>query len=205
MFRPTQGNESRRPDPFTFVTVGSLVPVKGYDLVLRALAITRQMAPHIDFRLRIVGVGPLRQQLARLTEKLGLMGYVEFVSEVPHEQLPSVYSNAHAFVIGSWHEAQCMAALEAMSCGLPWIGPRVGALADAAAASAVERSGVSVTRRTPQAFAQAIHYMLTRPDYTRLAWGKNARAKVERDYDLKTQAARLLQLVGALTAARQGS
>ena len=72
------------------------------------------------------GVGDLEQ----LTETLKLKGYVTFEGEVAHDRLPAIYQECNAFLLGSYHEAQCMALLEAMSCGLPWAGPMVGAVSD---------------------------------------------------------------------------
>lgn len=124
LFSPCEqtANETRER-PFTFVTVGSLVPVKGHSWLIKGAAELRKNAPDMSFRLDIVGAGPLLPDLRRLVGELHLQGYVNFRGEVRHEQLPQLLRQADCFLLGSLHEAQCMAALEAMSCGLPWIGP----------------------------------------------------------------------------------
>jgi glycosyltransferase involved in cell wall biosynthesis len=203
MFSPAERVEPDRP--FTFVTVGSLVPVKGHDLLLRSMATLRRIAPHTEIRLRIVGTGPLKAHLDNLADQLGLAGYVDFVGEVAHEQLPAVHRAADCFVIASWHEAQCMAALEAMACGLPWVAPPVGAFADLARASTNQPTGLLVTQRTSEAFAHAMLNMATQPVETMSAWGHHARSGVEAEYDLQTQTARLLHNVEALTGGRHHS
>ena len=95
-----------------------------------------------------------------------------------------------------------MAALEAMASGLPWIGPPVGSLADCAQAGQREDpSGMLVPERTVRALASAMKTMIEAGPEARRAWGRAARMRVERDYDLRTQATRLLTLLEELTSA----
>jgi len=54
MFAPSH-RERGDGTPFTFVTAGSLIPVKGHELLLRSLAAFHSQAPEQDVRLRIVG------------------------------------------------------------------------------------------------------------------------------------------------------
>ena len=142
MFAPGR-QRSIQGEPFVFVSTGSLIPVKGHSLLVRALALVRAAVPERDIRLRIVGEGPQAQALQELIMDLGLTGYVSLEGAVSHDTLPEIYRSSDVFLLGSWHEAQCMAALEAMSCGLPWIGPPVGVLPDIAALSTQMNSGHS--------------------------------------------------------------
>jgi glycosyltransferase involved in cell wall biosynthesis len=184
-----------------FISVGSLIPVKNHTWLLRGLADLRQRRPDLDPRLELVGNGPLKPYLQRLTEQLHLKGYVSFVGEVPHETLQAVYENAHSFVLVSWHEAQCMAALEAMSTGLPWIAPPVGALLDIGQdqVRSGATSGLLVAERSIYAMSRAMETVasLSPADYAR--WSANAAATARRDYDLTTQTERLEKLVSRLT------
>lgn len=123
---------------------------------------------------------------------------MDFVGEVPHDKLPEVYRRADCFVIGSWHEAQCMAALEAMACGLPWIAPRVGSLADLPSATEASPTGISVESRDAGAFAHAMREMIALPPDVRVQWGRNARAAVERKYDLTMQTNALLRILSQI-------
>ena len=187
--------------PVRFVSVGSLIPVKNHTWLVRSLADLRLRRPDLDARLTIAGDGPLKPYLQRLADRLHLRGYVTLLGEVPHDLLPGLYNRSHAFVLGSWHEAQCMAALEAMSCGLPWIAPPVGALADVAEDQ--ERSGatsgVLVAERSIYAMSRAMETVtgLSTEDYR--AWSENAAATVRRNYDLTTQTERLERLLARLT------
>jgi glycosyltransferase involved in cell wall biosynthesis len=196
MFAPLQP-QSTESRPFTLISVGSLIPVKGHDLLLHSFARLRRSDNH-QVCLRIFGSGPLERQLRSLSIDLGLEGYVDFVGEVPHDRLPEAYRRADCFIIGSWHEAQCMAALEAMACGLPWIAPPVGALADLPTARDDAPTGIRVEQRDPTPFAQAMHEIITLPTEVRAQWGRNARTLVEQDYALTTQSKSLLQILSQI-------
>jgi glycosyltransferase involved in cell wall biosynthesis len=194
MFSPETKPARAVGSPFTFITVGSLIPVKGHEWILRAIARLRNNAPGAEFRLQIVGQGPLLPQLQELVACYELKGYVDFLGEVPHEELPQLYRNADCFVLGSWHEAQCMAALEAMACGLPWIGPSVGALVDVYSASIEDGrpSGALVRARSVGALSKAMLAVIALSPAERRAWGIEARKIVEREYCLEKQTRRLL-------------
>lgn len=176
--------------PFTFITVGSLIPVKGHTWLLEAASELRRLSPGLHFQLQIVGGGPLLSWFQQQVERLQLKGYVDLRGEVPYHRLPPILRQAHCFVLGSLYEAQCMAALEAMACGLPWIGPRVGALADAARQELA--CGMPVEERNPAALARAMHEMAALPTEARSRLGSAGRDLVEREYALRRQAERLL-------------
>lgn len=196
MFSPETRATQPAGVPFTFITVGSLIPVKGHDWILKALASLCRNAPGAEFRLQIVGTGPLLSQLQESIAHHKLKGYVDFLGEVPHDRLPQLYRNADCFVLGSWHEAQCMAALEAMACGLPWVGPPVGALADVYSASAGDRSGgVLVRERSVEALSEAMLAVMALSPDEQKAWGMEAHKIVEREYCLEKQTLYLIDLV----------
>jgi glycosyltransferase involved in cell wall biosynthesis len=98
----------------TVVSMGRLGEEKRFDLLLRAFA--RVSPAHPDWRLLILGDGPLRAELEALRDSLGLRDRVE---------LPGVVREPHAalrrgdlFVLASRTEAFPMALVEAMACGL---------------------------------------------------------------------------------------
>ncbi|HVG00041.1 MAG TPA: glycosyltransferase [Chloroflexia bacterium] len=190
-----------RTEPTRFVSVGSLIPVKDHTWLVRSLADLRLRRPDLDARLSIAGEGPLKPYLQRLVDKLHLRGYVTLLGEVPHDTLPELHERAHAFVLGSWHEAQCMAALEAMSSGLPWIAPAVGALADLAEdqARSGAPSGVLVAERSTYAMSRSMETVADLPADEYEKWSDNAAAGVRRNYDLATQTERLERLLARLT------
>jgi glycosyltransferase involved in cell wall biosynthesis len=108
------------------LAVGSLIRVKGFDLLLRALAGLKALHP--GMRLRVVGDGAEREKLGKLAAGLGLDGMVTWEGWVEHRRMPEVYQRADLMVSASLHEAQGMASLEAMACGLPVVGSDTGML-----------------------------------------------------------------------------
>jgi len=192
-------NSLRTREPFQFVTAGSLIPIKGHDLVIRALALVREQSPELDVRLRIIGDGPLRPLLSQLVTQLGLKGYVTFEGEIRHERLPQAFRASDAFLLGSWHEAQCMAALEAMSCGLPWVAPPVGAVWDVRRQMGDKPSGVPFCDRNPVSTAAAMTQLLelTQAEFTE--YGRRARTTIMENYSLDVQTGKLLELLKGLT------
>jgi glycosyltransferase involved in cell wall biosynthesis len=199
MFAPAEGERPQRP--FTFITVASLVPVKGHRMLLRAFSNLRGKVPDAPIRWLIVGDGRLRSELFEtVATSRRLRGYVDFVGEVTHERLPELYRSADAFLLGSLHEAQCMAVLEAMACGLPWVGPRVGALHDLSRLDVDETpTGITFAARKPDLVGDAMLHMMTEESHVRREWGAQARRRVVRDYELETQTDRLMGILRELT------
>jgi len=132
----------------------------------------------------------------KLTSDLQLTGYVAFDGGVGHELLPAIYNDADAFLLGSWHESQCMAALEAMACGLPWVGPPIGALADVALLGKDRPSGILFEARDPRQVAAAMRSLVELSQAARCDCGMAARAAVVSNYEMARQAAGFLQLIG---------
>jgi len=99
-----------------FVTAGRLVPVKDFPTMLRALALHRQRR---ESRLLVLGEGPLRQDLERQAQDLGLADAVGFLGFQPNP-LP-FFRSADAFVLSSSSEGFGNVMVEAMGCGTPVI------------------------------------------------------------------------------------
>lgn len=197
MFAPLEGTRIRKDGVFTFVTAGSLIPVKDHEWLLRAMSrLCKDVSLPVKIRLRIAGSGSLRSKLEGLVEQLGIGENVEFLGEVAHDELPSVYRSADACVFSSWHEAQCMALLEAMACGLPWVGPLVGAISNLAEQGCP--TGFAVRERTPEALAASMLQMASLTHSVRQTYSEQARTRILEDYDLHTQAMRLAALVAEL-------
>ena len=195
VFTPAPGPP--QAGPLRLIQVASLLPVKDQALLLEGLARARTEATPIH--LTIAGSGPNRAALEARAHRLGLAGAVTFAGEVDHAALPALYRAHDAFALTSRHEAQCMAALEAAACGLPWISPPVGATADLARRA--PPSGWPVRRGDAAALAQALRAAAADPR-ERAARGAAARRAVEARYDLETQTRRLQDIYANLGATR---
>ena len=175
----------RRP-PSSLITVGSLAPVKGHMFLLRAMRRVVDAMP--EARLRIVGDGPLKNNLVSEIERLGLNDNVELCAAVAHDALPALYRASDLLVQSSWHEAQGMAVLEAAACGVPCVGTDVGVACDLAPTAArVVPVGDDAT------MAEAIIELL-RDNKTRAAMGMAARMRVAEFYSVEKCVNRFVEL-----------
>jgi glycosyltransferase involved in cell wall biosynthesis len=104
--------------------VGRLIPIKGHDVLLRALARIRDEIPGIA--LELAGEGPLEAELRASVERLGLDGVVSFLGRVAPAS--PVYERAEIVVVPSFGEGFGMVALEAMERGRAVIASAVGGL-----------------------------------------------------------------------------
>lgn len=114
------------PEEFTVGYIGRLMPEKGVDLLLQALA--SLTAP---WRLLILGSGPEREKLGRLADELAIAARVEFLQPVPSYALPQHLRRLNCVVLPSrslpnWREQFGRVLVEAMACGVPVIGSTCG-------------------------------------------------------------------------------
>jgi glycosyltransferase involved in cell wall biosynthesis len=167
--------------PLQLLAVGRLVPKKGFDVLIRAVA---QLS--FEFKLRIVGEGPQAASLLALVKAHQLESRVEFCGSLSHAELPAYYAASHLVVVPSVVDAEGdrdglpNVVLEAMACGRAVIATTAGAISSAVTSGV---NGVLVTPNDDTHLAQAINSVQRNPE--RLAtFGGHARLLVERDYDL---------------------
>lgn len=103
---------------FNFITVGRLVPYKGFDMVLQAMAASPVLR---TCRLTIVGDGPQRSNLETMVSESGLTDRVAFTGWMEQCDLSQHLRNSQAFVFPSLREFGGGVVLEAMASGLPSI------------------------------------------------------------------------------------
>ena len=117
----------RREGPVRVLAVGAVVPRKGYDLLVRALA----ELDDLDWRLTIVGDRTRSSgavaELDRLINKLGLAQRITCTGTISSAQLDALHRDADLFVQSSWFEGYGMALADAIAYGLPVIATRTGA------------------------------------------------------------------------------
>jgi rhamnosyl/mannosyltransferase len=99
---------------------GRMVPYKGADVLLRALAT-------LDAAAVLVGAGPCRAQWMALAHELGMADRITFPGEVPRFELAALYHACDIFVLPSVTRAEAFGyvQLEAMACGRPVVSTRV--------------------------------------------------------------------------------
>jgi glycosyltransferase involved in cell wall biosynthesis len=105
--------------------VGRLSPVKRLDMLLSALAIVKKRIP--DVRLRIIGRDwGVKAQLVAQARDLKISENVEFLEEIPFEDLVEHYNKAKVFVLSSKYEAFGITIMEAIGCATPVVVTSVG-------------------------------------------------------------------------------
>jgi len=105
-------------DTVRFITVGSLIPRKGIDQIIQALA---QINISSQLRLEIVGGGPEETRLRKLADDLKVSDQVYFSGPVAPEYIPGKLSEADIFILASHSEGRPNALVEAMAAGMPVI------------------------------------------------------------------------------------
>lgn len=107
--------------PAAILYAGRLAPNKGVEILLRSLHILFEQ--NMAFELSIVGDGPERNRLLKLTQELGLTERVHFAGAVPYDQIMSWYEKSHILVLPSFHsEGWPKVLAEAMCHGVVCVG-----------------------------------------------------------------------------------
>jgi glycosyltransferase involved in cell wall biosynthesis len=126
--------EPLETDEKRILFVGRLISVKGAEHLVRALPKVLEKYPKA--KALVVGSGPEKDRLASLAADLGLQRVVHFKGQVSQEGLRKAYSRADVVVLPSIRdksgetEGLGVVLLEAMACGVPVIGSRVGGIPD---------------------------------------------------------------------------
>jgi glycosyltransferase involved in cell wall biosynthesis len=159
------GNDTIKParrtvnEEIALLAVGAVVPRKGYDLLIAALASLR------DLRWRLTIVGDRTRDVetaARLESEVGrclLKERITFTGAVSTEHLAEFYARADLFVLASRFEGYGMAFAEALAHGLPIVGTTAGAIVETVPANA----GILVEPGEVPALSDALRRLITDP------------------------------------------
>ena len=167
---PASGSGSHRTE---LLSVGTLVPRKGHDLLLAALVALRDL----PWRLTIVGDATrdpaTAHALRAAVDEAGLADRITFAGAVDAASLAAHYARADLFVLASRYEGFGMAFAEAVAHGLPVLGTAAGAVPEAVPAGA----GLLVPPGDLPALTEALRGLLTDRDArARLAGAARAAA-----------------------------
>lgn len=154
LFQPA-AHEPNAP-PF-IVSVGRMIPRKGFDVLLRACA--KLKAKGVEFRCGFIGDGPEEETLKALANELGIRERVQFLGGMSREQIAAFLPACDAFVLPSHAEGMANAALEAMACGLPLLLTDVGGSREL-----VDGNGAIVASGDVDALTQHLYNWLTAPN-----------------------------------------
>jgi len=193
------GMEFRRvngiaPEAVLFVSIGRLEPVKGFDLLLHALAAIRFHGRPAC--LAIVGEGPERATLEQMAVDLRISANVRFDGFL--EDVTPALAAADIFVLASRNEGMGRVFIEAMAAGRPVIGPRVGGVPQVIREG---ETGWLVEPENPEALAKAMARAAGNLEQCR-EMGARAAASVYPEFDEDTMIERLAAVYQAVLGAR---
>ncbi|OPZ17117.1 MAG: putative teichuronic acid biosynthesis glycosyltransferase TuaC [candidate division BRC1 bacterium ADurb.BinA364] len=177
------------------VSVGRLVDYKGMDILLEALSRIPDMVAHCE----IVGDGPERPLLERMIALRDLKKRVLLRGERPESETRLAVERARVFVLasriglGGARDGIPVALMEAMASGAPCVSCRVAGVPELIEDG---KSGLLAAPGDPETLAQAMRKMLGDEDLQEMI-AREARAKVERDFDARKNVADLARRIEA--------
>ena len=175
--------------------VGTLVRGKGFDTVLRSLAMQRELLAlrlGEDFQVDVVGAGPERSKLERLAGRLGLGSRVHFEGWLPPSGLALRYAKADLVVLGSRiPEAFGLVGVEAMASGRPVVATPAGGFSEWLLSG---ETGVIASDSGPVALAEALAEALAVPGRLAL-YGEAGRRRYRELFTREMAAKRLFRAI----------
>lgn len=112
--------------PLQVLSVGRLEEEKNPLLLAEVLA--RLASSEREWRLQVLGEGPLSEHLERRFQELAIADHCELRGYVPHHELAAVYGRAHFLLHSSWTEGLPQVIVEALAAGLPVVASDVGGI-----------------------------------------------------------------------------
>lgn len=162
------------------VSIGRLVPKKGFADLLQALALCRDR--DLEFRATIAGEGPEEQALRTLSSRLGLDGHVHFAGALTHSEVRELIGRATVSALACVEDvdgnrdALPTVLLESLAAGVPVVSTRLAGIPEIVG----DEGGELVSPGDTAGLAAA----LTRACERRIPPGP-LRARCERLFDLR--------------------
>ena len=172
------GNEfSYQPNntshPLTFVTTGSLIHRKGFDLLIEALRKVNSQLPE-GWQCNIIGGGEKQAELQQQIDQAQLQEHIHLVGQKNKQEIVQLLQQSDVFVLPSRSENFSVAVLEALACGLPVIASICGGIRECIE----EHNGLLFPVDDTEALANAILHMATHlSNYDRQAIAADCQAR----------------------------
>ncbi|MGQ9681936.1 MAG: glycosyltransferase [Anaerolineae bacterium] len=206
-FRPVPRSKAKRHlglDTCELIVgyVGRLVPRKGVDTLLEAVARLRT-GSNLPLRVMVVGGehrdpdkddNPEMRRLRSLAGELDIGDRVWFTGKRQPDELVDYYGAADVMVSVPWYEPFGLTPLEAQACGRAFVGSAVGGITYTVAHG---ESGWLVPPRDPEALAQALTKLLCEPRLRR-DLAREGRRRVVRDFTWNRVAERTASIYESL-------
>lgn len=180
------------------LTVARLVEKKGIHYSIQAVAEVAKEHPRIIYK--IVGDGPLREELQDLIHRLGLRDRIELLGWMTQEEIRELCADAHIFVLASTtgpnndQEGLGLVLVEAQAMGLPVLSTRHNGIPEAVLDG---QSGYLVPERDVAGLAERLAHLVKHPEsWSRM--GRKGRTFVEQAFDVKKLNKSLVQIYNAV-------
>jgi len=186
---------ARAPQPGRILSVGRLVPKKGYGELLAALHLLARA--DIRFRCDIYGGGPLRDELAGRISDLGLAGRVILHGARLQDEILAALHHATVFALAPVimedgdRDGIPNVLVEAMAAGVPVVATRISGIPELVRDG---EEGLLVEPKDPSALAGALQRVLSDAGLA-AQLAAAARRKVERNFDVEANTRRLFALL----------
>jgi glycosyltransferase involved in cell wall biosynthesis len=190
--RPTKDKTALRNEfdiktnEFVIGTAGRMVPVKGYDVLLKAVGILSRSKTNVRFIL--AGEGPLKEKLERQVADYGVKDRVTFVGF--RDDMPDFLNCLDLFIMSSHHEGIPMVLLEAMALRKPIVATAVGGITEVVES---DMSALLVDPGNPRSLADACGRLIDDPDLARRL-AHEAEKRIQKSFSLDIHKEKLFRL-----------
>ena len=160
------------------LSVGRLITIKGFHMTLMAFSEFSRHYPNTT--LTIIGKGPLKDRLIRISHELGISDSVEFIDWLPRNDVLAAMQEADIFLFPSL-EGGGMVVLEAMANQVPVVCLDYGGAGLMVGTECGLKIQPSSLSATVASLGEALRYYADNPS-KRMEHGRNARQHVESNY-----------------------
>jgi len=185
----TSGGQERHdgfPNDRIVGTACRLIPIKGLDHLIQAIATLRPELP--DLRLEIAGTGPEQMRLETLVRTLGLTECVTFLGW--QVDLAAAMARWAVFALPSFDEGLPIVVLEAMAASLPVVATAVGGVPEVVEDG---RTGWLVPSGDSASLAEGLRLLLLNPEQRR-AMGAAGRARAQEHFSIDRMVAGIAKI-----------
>jgi colanic acid/amylovoran biosynthesis glycosyltransferase len=195
-FSPNGNRPAASTDSVELLCVGRMVHLKGYGLVVEAIAELRRRG--LDVTATFVGEGPSRAEVEGAARDAGIAQHVTFAGAVAQDEMSRYYERADIFCMSSFAEGLPVVLIEAMAMKLPVVSTRVAAIPELVEDGV---SGLLVPPARADLLADAIEALARDPERRR-AMGEAGRRAVASEFDVHRSAQQLHEIFSSSLADR---
>jgi len=191
--------DQRSPAKIRFLSVGRLVPFKGFDILIDACAELQKRA--INFGCEIIGDGALREELEERASRQNLRERIHFAGEQSQNYVQATLRDCDVFVLASAPDERGASDIfptviaEAMATGKPVVSTTIAGIPELVANG---ENGLLVPPRDARALANAME-QLARDENLRGDFGRAGRLRIEQKFTIEKTIEPLLERFEQIT------